>query len=302
MTFQSILKCLCSLRSPGVSSQRLKVGTKVRFQEAIAEKSEDTKAVKHKHSFGWQEENSNVDVNLLFSGKLLNTVSKTLRSCLEAVLREESKSHLELLTELLQEFYSQSLLNDLLEALAVFGVEDYSECCDILEKDEGSQLRRKCFNMLVLPLFQNSAEHGTAYKEKWLQSLVKLLFVFMNKVEGDDQQTVLETVFQVGYIHTPPFPPLFSTLSPTISPSSPCSSLSILSSFPPLAFPTSLPISPTLPPPLSLSILPHPYFSLPHLCLFVPPLSLTTCSSYNSPSCFPWIYFLFRVILPAILS
>ena len=217
MTFQSILKCLCSLRSPGVSSQRLKAGTKVRFQEAIAEKSEDTKAVKHKHNFKWHEENSDVDVNLLFSGKLLNTVSKTLRSCLEAVLREESKSHLELLTELLQEFYSPSLLNDLVEALAVLGVEDYSECCDILEKDEGSQLRRKCINMLVLPLFQNSAEHRTAYKEKWLQSLVKLLFVFTNQGEGDDQETVLETVFQVGYIHTPPFPPLFSTLSHHLS-------------------------------------------------------------------------------------
>ena len=265
MTFQSILKCLCSLRSPGVSSQRLKVGTKVRFQEAIAEKSEDTKAVKHKHSFGWQEENSNVDVNLLFSGKLLNTVSKTLRSCLEAVLREESKSHLELLTELLQEFYSQSLLNDLLEALAVFGVEDYSECCDILEKDEGSQLRRKCFNMLVLPLFQNSAEHGTAYKEKWLKSLVKLLFVFMNKVEGDDQQTVLETVFQVGYIHTPPFPPLFSTLSPTLSPSSPCSSLSILSSIRFPHFSSNLTRSPTPSLPLyptSPLFLPTPSLSL----------------------------------------
>lgn len=194
MVFQEIVRCLCSLKSPGTSLQKSKVGTKVRFQESSAKDNEG--GVKNKHEVVKQKKSFDTDVGLIYGGKLLNSVGKVLHSCLEHVVKERSECHLVLLSDLVKEFCSPVLLKGLIRTSAAIGMQDDSEFDSV-----NLELSMHCINVLVLPLIANKSEHKTGRKDKWLSSLVQLLFVLMDEAEEHNQKLALETVLQVRFLN-----------------------------------------------------------------------------------------------------
>jgi hypothetical protein len=183
LTFQSIVNLLSCLKSK--QSLQESQPSKVRFHDPSDGEDQPTNTkVKTKKRITV----SDVDVTLLYGGKLLATVSKTVGSCLERVWLENSETDLVLVTELIKDFFSSSLLNAILAKLESLPAKD-------LPTSHTSRDVTRCINELVLPLLDNGRQE---IHEKWLSCAAQLLFVFLAEVEETEQQIVLERVFQVS--------------------------------------------------------------------------------------------------------
>ena len=183
MTFQSIVNLLSCLKSK--QSLPESQPSKVRFHDSSNDEHQPTNT---KIKTEKRPKVSDVQVNLLYGGKLLATVSKTVCSCLQRVWLENSETDLVLITELIKEFFSPSLLNAILVTL-----ESLSDK-ELVTSHTLSDVIR-CVDELAVPLLDEGRQK---VDKTWLSCAVQLLFVFLVKVEERQQKHALERVFQVS--------------------------------------------------------------------------------------------------------
>ncbi len=187
LTFQSTVNLLFCLKSK--QSFHESQPSKVRFHEPSNSEDQPTNTkIKTKR----RTKTSDVDVNVLYGGRLLATVSKTVCSCLARVWLDNSETDLVLVTELITDFFSTSLLNDILTTL-----NSLSSVKDLPTRDDAhhSAVCICCINEFVLPLMDKG---GGKINEKWMSCTVQLLFVLLVEVNESEQKRVLERVFQVS--------------------------------------------------------------------------------------------------------
>ena len=186
-TFQSIVNLLLCLKAN--QSLQESQPSRVRFHEPGNNDNErkKTNAITKRRT-------KVSDVDLLYGGRLLATVSKTVCKSLERVWTEDSEADLVLVTELLKEYFSTSLLNDILMSLKSFSAKDDVVKASCSNNSELSNLSTCCINELVLPLLNKI---GLKANEKWLSCSVQLLFLLLVEVEENEQKCVFERVFEV---------------------------------------------------------------------------------------------------------
>ena len=185
-TFQSIVNLLSCLKSK--QSLQESEPSKVRFHEpSNSEDQSTTTKIKTKRR---STKGSDVDINLLYGGRLLATVSKTVCSCLERVWSDNSETDLVLVTELIHDFFSTSLLNDILITLKPLSASDFTSGTS--SDAQHPAVCTRCIDELVLHLLGKDQQ-----SEKWLSCTVQLLFLLLVEVDESEQKCVLERVFQV---------------------------------------------------------------------------------------------------------
>ena len=190
LTFQSTVNLLFCLKSK--QSFHESQPSKVRFHEPSNSEDQPTNTkIKTKR----RTKTSDVDVNVLYGGRLLATVSKTVCSCLARVWLDNSETDLVLVTELITDFFSTSLLNDILTTL-----KSLSSAKDLPTSGTSSDTQHSavcicCIDEFVLPLMDKG---GGKINEKWMSCTVQLLFVLLVEVNESEQKRVLERVFQVS--------------------------------------------------------------------------------------------------------
>ncbi|XP_028412212.1 E3 ubiquitin-protein ligase listerin-like [Dendronephthya gigantea] len=187
-TFQSIANLLSCLKTnqPFRESQP----SRVRFQEPDNNDDE-----RHKANTVTKRPTKASDVNLLYGGRLLATVSKTVCKSLERVWSQNSEADLILVTELLKEFFSTSLLKDILKIFRSFSKEEDLDETVFSDTSKLSNLSICCINELVLPLLKKIDRIAS---EKWTSCSVRLLFMLLTEVEEHDQKCLFERVFEMN--------------------------------------------------------------------------------------------------------
>ncbi|CAB3985051.1 E3 ubiquitin- ligase listerin [Paramuricea clavata] len=185
-TFQSIVNLLSCLKSK--QSLQESEPSKVRFHEPSdsEDQSTTTKIKTKRHTKG-----SDVDINLLYGGRLLATVSKTVCSCLERVWSDNSETDLVLVTELVHDFFSTSLLNDILITVKSLCASDFTSGTS--SDAQHPAVCTRCIDELVLHLLDKGQQ-----SEKWLSCTVQLLFLLLVEIDDSEQKCVLERVFQIN--------------------------------------------------------------------------------------------------------
>lgn len=178
----NILSCLKSKQSLQDSKP-----SKVRFHEPSSTEDQPTD-VKTKKCI----QKSDVDVTLLYGGRLLRTVSKVVCLCLERIWSNTSETDLVLATELIKVFFSESLLSNILIKLNSISAKDdlVKSSCDTSR----AAVCLCCIDELVLPLLDKKCHN---VNEKWLSCVVQLFFTFLVELEENEQKSVLERIFQV---------------------------------------------------------------------------------------------------------
>ena len=184
-SYQSIMNILSCLKSK--QSLQDSKSLKVRFHEPSSSEDQSTEIKTKRHI-----QKSDVDVTLLYGGRLLRTVSRVVCSSLERIWFNTSENDLVLATELIIVFFSPSLLNDIVTTLnSISAKGDLAKTsCDTSR----SALCLRCIDELVLPLLDKNCHN---VNEKWVSCVVQLLFVLLVEVEESEQKSVLERIFQV---------------------------------------------------------------------------------------------------------
>lgn len=137
----------------------------------------------------------NIDVNSLYKGRLVSSVSKIVCSSLRKVWSEYSETDLVLVTELVKEFFTASLLDDILTTLKSVSGEELSNETTARNIIEHSAVGRNCMSGLVLPLLKKCDETSS---ERWLPCIVQLFFVCVVDMNESQPKSALEKVFQVS--------------------------------------------------------------------------------------------------------
>ena len=182
--YQSIVNILSSLKSK--QSPEGSKPSKVRFHEPSSNEDQCTDVKTKRHT-----QKSDVDVALLYGGRLLRTVSAVVCSCLDQFWSDTSETDLILATELIKVFFCPSLLTDILTTLdPIFpkGHFDKTSC--------NTSVCLTCIYELVLPLLHKECQN---VNEKRLSCAVQLIFLLLVEVEESKQKRVLERIFQVKH-------------------------------------------------------------------------------------------------------
>lgn len=180
-TYQSIVNILSSLKSK--QSPEESKPSKVRFHEPSSNEDQCTEIETKRHT-----QKSDVDVALLYGGRLLRTVSAVVCSCLDQFWSDTSETDLILATELIKVFFCPSLLTDILEMSLCFSDLDITSC--------DTSVCLSCINELVLPLLHKECQN---VNEKRLSCAVQLFFLLLVEVGESKQKWVLERIFKVKH-------------------------------------------------------------------------------------------------------
>ncbi|XP_046848611.1 E3 ubiquitin-protein ligase listerin-like isoform X2 [Xenia sp. Carnegie-2017] len=183
-TLSKLLICLKSIEAP-----KLIQLSKVRFNEEVDTDPVIVKSKSHK-------EISLANVTIIFGGKLLAIVKKTVSSCLQRLWSKNSETDLVLVTELIKEFLCVTLLNDVVEISRLnFNGDEIPVENDVLESTTLSNACLACAKVFLLALFD-----GSRYQlvEKWLGSAVELLLKLLVYMEEIEQRFLLRSLFEIN--------------------------------------------------------------------------------------------------------
>lgn len=183
-TLSKLLICIKSKEAPELIQL-----SKVRFNEEVDTDPVTVKSKSHK-------EISPANVTVIFGGKLLAIVKKTVCSCLQRLWSKNSETDLVLVTELIKEFLCVTLLNDVVEISRLnFNGDEIPVENAVVESTTLSNACLACAKVFLLALFD-----GSRYQlvEKWLGSAVELLLKLLVNMEETEQRFLLRNLFEVS--------------------------------------------------------------------------------------------------------